>query len=79
MIEFKLGQKQIEEGAEHSCQIENLAREKQSLLRIPDLKIVISGTECGYRMENEVLDFVYSFRICWSCRAVPSVFVLSKS
>jgi len=59
LIEFKLGQTEVEEGAAHLCEIERLIREynkkeKQSPLRVPDLKLVITGTEYGYRREDGV-------------------------
>ena len=53
LIEIKLGQSEIEAGARHLLKIENLIREynrkeKQAPLRLPDLKIVITGTKYGY-------------------------------
>ena len=59
LIEFKLGAKQIEEGAKHLLEIERLIdqynqKEKQCPLRLPDLKIVITGTEYGYRRPDGV-------------------------
>ena len=53
LIEIKLGQSEVEEGAEHLLEIERLIREyneqeKQIPLRLPDLKIVITGTKFGY-------------------------------
>lgn len=59
LIEFKLGSKQIEEGAAHLTQIEELVkkyREKnpKSHLRLPSLKIVLTATEYGYRREDGV-------------------------
>ena len=49
LIEFKLGQSEVDEGAYHLCEIEKLIKEhnkneKQCPLRLPDLKIVITGT-----------------------------------
>ena len=60
LIEFKLGQTEVEEGAKHLCDIENLVKEhnrkeKQCPIRIPDLKMVITGTEYGYRRKDGVL------------------------
>lgn len=60
LIEFKLGSSEIEEGATHLIQIENLIKvynekEKQCPLRLPDLKIVITGTQYGYRRDDGVL------------------------
>ena len=59
LIEIKLGQHDIDEGAKHLCEIERLikehnAKEKQTPLRLPDLKIVITGTEYGYKREDGV-------------------------
>ena len=59
LLEFKLGSKEIETGAGHLCEIENLMKEynrkeKQCPLRLPDLKIVLTGTEYGYRREDGV-------------------------
>ena len=53
LIEFKLGQSEIEEGAHHLCKIERLIteynkKEVQVPLRLPDLKIIITGTKYGY-------------------------------
>lgn len=53
LIEVKLGQSEIEDGARHLCEIERLVAEhnkdeKQVPLRLPDLKIVITGTKYGY-------------------------------
>ena len=60
LIEFKLGASQIDEGAKHLCKIEDLLKEynkeeKQVPIRLPDLKIIITGTEFGYRREDGVL------------------------
>lgn len=59
LIEIKLGQNQVDEGASHLCEIENLInvhneKEHQVPLRLPDLKIVITGTEYGYRRDDGV-------------------------
>ncbi len=59
IIEFKLGSNEIDEGAKHLCEIENLIKvynekEKQCPLRLPDLKIVITGTEYGYLRDDGV-------------------------
>ena len=53
LIEVKLGQREIEEGAKHLLEIERLIgeynkTEKQVPLRLPDLKVVITGTKYGY-------------------------------
>ena len=59
LIEIKLGQTEVDEGAEHLNKIERLIKEhneneKQVPLRLPDLKIVITGTQYGYRREDGV-------------------------
>ena len=59
LIEFKLGQSEVDEGAKHLCEIERLVREynekeKQCPIRVPDLKLVVTGTEYGYRREDGV-------------------------
>ncbi|MBR2694913.1 MAG: ATP-binding protein [Thermoguttaceae bacterium] len=52
LIEIKLGQSEIDAGARHLLKIESLIREynqkePQTPLRLPDLKIVITGTKYG--------------------------------
>lgn len=59
LIEIKLGQNEIEEGAEHLNEIERLIKahnkeEKQNKLRLPDLKLIITGTEYGYKRDDGV-------------------------
>ena len=59
LIEIKLGSNEVDYGASHLIQIENLIKkyneeEKQVPLRLPDLKIVITGTEYGYRRDDGV-------------------------
>ena len=59
LIEFKLGSFEIDEGAKHLCEIERLIKEHneketQVPMRLPDLKIVITGTQYGYRREDGV-------------------------
>ena len=59
LIEFKLGQREIDKGAENLIEIERLIKEKnlaekQCPLRLPDLKIVITGGEYGYRRKDGV-------------------------
>ena len=59
LIEFKLGSKEIDMGAAHLCKIERLIEEynkkgKQVPLRLPDLKLVITATEYGYKREDGV-------------------------
>lgn len=59
LLEFKLGSKDIEEGSKHLCEIESLIKkhnetEKQIPIRLPDLKIVITGTQYGYKRPDGV-------------------------
>lgn len=59
LLEFKLGSREIEEGASHLCKIETLIKEhnkteKQVPIRLPDLKIVVTGTQYGYRRPDGV-------------------------
>lgn len=59
LIEFKLSQNEIEKGAEHLNEIEMLidkynAQEKQCKLRKPDVKLIITATEYGYRRSDGV-------------------------
>ena len=59
LLEFKLGSSEIDEGAKHLCKIEELIKErnkeeKQVPIRLPDLKLVITGTKYGYRREDGV-------------------------
>ena len=59
LIEFKLGSESVDDGARHLCQIETLIRsynekEAQYQLRMPDLKIVITGAKYGYRRPDGV-------------------------
>lgn len=59
LIEFKLGQNEIDDGAKHLCKIEELIKkynenEKQCPLRLPDLKIIITGTQYGYKRPDGV-------------------------
>jgi hypothetical protein len=59
LIEFKLGSKEIDMGAAYLCKIERLIKEynkkeKQVPLRLPDLKLVITATEYGYKREDGV-------------------------
>jgi uncharacterized protein len=60
LIEFKLGQHEVEDGAKHLCQLEKLLieynkKETQVPLRLPDLKIIITATEYGYKRDDGVL------------------------
>ena len=59
LCEVKLGESGVDEGAEHLLEIEKLVMdqnrtEEQVPLRLPDLKIVITGTKYGYRREDGV-------------------------
>jgi len=59
LLEFKLGTKEIDEGAKHLCEIERLIKvhnesEKQCPFRLPDLKIVVTGSKYGYKREDGV-------------------------
>ncbi len=59
LIEFKLGSSEIEEGAQHLIEVQNLIREynkkeKQVPLREPDLLIVITGGQLAYTREDGV-------------------------
>lgn len=59
LIEFKLGESEIEEGAKHLCIIEDLIKqynekEKQCPLRLPDLKVVLTANVYGYRRKDGV-------------------------
>lgn len=59
LIEFKLGSKDIEEGAKHLCEIEKLidAHNTKSIktkISKPTLKIVLTGTEYGYKRPDGV-------------------------
>lgn len=59
LLEFKMGTKEIDEGAQHLCKIESLVREyntveQQCRLRMPDLKIVMTATQYGYRRPDGV-------------------------
>ena len=60
LIEFKLGSADIDNGAKHLIEIEKLIkeyneREPQCKLRLPDLKIIITGTQYGYKRDDGVL------------------------
>lgn len=59
LIEFKLGEHEVELGANHLCKIESLIKEynkkeKQCQLRLPDLKVIITATEYGYKRADGV-------------------------
>lgn len=59
LVEFKLGSREIEEGAKHLLEIAGLVRkynekETQVTLREPDLLMVITGGEMAYSREDGV-------------------------
>ncbi len=59
LIEMKLGSNEIDNGAEHLNKIEKLIKEhneneKQVQIRPPDLKIVLTATQYGYRRDDGV-------------------------
>ncbi|MCR4714388.1 MAG: DUF4143 domain-containing protein [Treponemataceae bacterium] len=59
IMEIKLGSSEIDDGAKHLLEIEKLIKkhnkeETQVPLRLPDLKIVITGTEYGYKRDDGV-------------------------
>ena len=59
LIECKLGNRDIDEGAKHLLQLQELIRErnkteKQMPLREPDLLIVLTGGEFAYTREDGV-------------------------
>jgi len=59
LVEAKLGGSGIDEGAEHLLEIESLVRESnrtntQTPIRMPDLKIVLTGTQHGYKRPDGV-------------------------
>lgn len=59
LIECKLGNREIEEGAAHLCEIHKLITEankteKQVPLREPDLKIILTGGPIAYRRPDGV-------------------------
>ena len=60
VCEIKLGQSEIDKGAKNLLKLESLIRKHNeedpgNPLRMPDLKLVITGTEYGYRREDGVL------------------------
>ena len=60
LIEVKLGQSAVEEGAKHLSTIESLIKEKNESskdikLRLPDLKMVITGMDRGYIRDDGVM------------------------
>ncbi len=60
LIEFKLGENEVGDGASHLCEIEELVREankqeRQCPIPMPTFKAVITGTRYGYRRDDGVL------------------------
>ncbi len=60
MIEVRLGNRGIDDGIRHLNKIESLIKEKnesnkKSGIRLPDLKMIITGGEYGYRREDGIL------------------------
>ena len=60
LIEFKLGQNEIDDGAKHLCEIERLVQQaneknKQCPIKLPSLKMVITATKYGYIREDGVV------------------------
>lgn len=59
LIEIKLSNNEIEKGANHLCEIERLVKEfnekyPKNSMRLPDLKIVITGTRFATKREDGV-------------------------
>lgn len=59
LIEIKLGNNQIDDGAKHLCKIENLIKEfnqkyPNNKMTLPSLKIVITGTRFSEKREDGV-------------------------
>ena len=59
LIEFKLGESEVEMGAKHLCEIEKLVqeyneKEKQCKLKLPTLKRIITATQYGYKRDDGV-------------------------
>ena len=60
LIEFKLGESGVEEGAKHLNKLEELIKkynetEEQVPIRLPDLKLIITGTKYGYKRDDGIL------------------------
>ena len=53
IIEFKLGQQGIDEGAKHLNKIEALCKETEGI-KLPDLKIIITATQFAYKREDNI-------------------------
>ncbi len=59
LLEFKLGSNEIDIGAKHLLKIEELIKnhnekEAQVPLKLPDLKIIITGSQYGYKRDDGV-------------------------
>lgn len=59
LIEVKLGSNEIDDDAKHLCELESLIKknnenETQMPISEPDLKIILTGTEYGYKREDGV-------------------------
>ena len=59
LLEFKLGQSEIDLGAKHLLKIEQLIKEynkenQQTPLALPTLKIIITGTKYTYKRSDRV-------------------------
>lgn len=59
IMEIKLGSTDIDSGAKHLCEIERLIEEKNKVetevpLKKPNAKIIITGTEYGYKRDDGV-------------------------
>lgn len=60
LIEFKLGAREIDEGAKHLCRIEQLIKEfnqseSQVPLPLPTFKLILTAQQYGYRRDDGVL------------------------
>lgn len=59
LIEFKLGSNEFYEDAKHLNKIEELIKnhndEYEDKIRIPDLKMIVSGTSYGYKRPDGVI------------------------
>lgn len=60
LIEFKLGSNEVDSAARHLSEIEKLikeynAKEKQVPLELPTLKLIITGTDFGYKRKDGIL------------------------
>lgn len=58
LIEFKLGESEIEEGAKHLCEVENLIKKYNESstfkMDLPTLKLIITGSMYGYKRDDNV-------------------------